>query len=81
MIQASNILIYEQSVAEQEDKFYIVTWLALSRMSQTNWVAKKTDISWEMSQILRKLRLFNYTLNFKGQISSKIYGQFVLALK
>ena len=41
MIQASNILIYEQSVAEQEDKFYIVTWLALSRMSQTNWVAKK----------------------------------------
>lgn len=40
-MQASNILIYEQSVAEQEDKFYIVTWLALSRMSQTNWVAKK----------------------------------------
>lgn len=25
LIQASNILIYEQSVAEQEDKFYIVT--------------------------------------------------------
>ena len=41
MIQASNILIYEQSVAEQEDKFYIVTWSALSRMSQANWVAKK----------------------------------------
>ena len=40
-MQASNILIYEQSVAEQEDKFYIVTWLVLSRMSQTNWVAKK----------------------------------------
>lgn len=32
---------------------------------------KNPDISWEMSQILRKLRLFNYTLNFKGQISSK----------
>lgn len=46
-MQASNILIYEQSVAEQEDKFYIVTWLALSRMSQTNWVAKKKQISHE----------------------------------
>jgi len=41
LIQASNILSYEQSVAEQEENFCIVTWLALSWMSTNKLSCKK----------------------------------------